>query len=147
MVLFVGVCEIYIWCTKGIKLFFCEVLKGYFPLPPSAPFPPCVDIGIAYDNFAETVKSIHDVLFVCFCASHRKFPLSPAANSVIKLLYAEKGRQHFYCPPLNCLSNIIYNLSLFIVRCYCLHEGKERFCFPGTKIFIPKFQRVCLKNA
>ena len=37
----------------------------------------CVDSGIAYDDFAETVERIHDVFLVCFCAIHRKFPLSP----------------------------------------------------------------------
>lgn len=30
-----------------------------------------------YNNFAKTIKSIHDVFLVCFRTSHRKFPLSP----------------------------------------------------------------------
>ena len=41
------------------------------------PVAPCVDSGIAYDNFAETIERIHDVFPVCFCAIHRNFPLSP----------------------------------------------------------------------
>jgi len=46
-------------------------------LPPPVPVVPCVDSGIAYDDFAETVEKIHDVFLVCFCAIHRNFPLSP----------------------------------------------------------------------
>ena len=46
-------------------------------MPPPVPVAPCVDSGIAYDNFAKGVERIHDVFPVCFCASHRNFPLSP----------------------------------------------------------------------
>lgn len=60
------------------KLYFGEdslqYLNTELPMPPSVPFPPCVDSCIAYDNFAEAVESIHDVFLVCFCASHRKIP-------------------------------------------------------------------------
>jgi hypothetical protein len=38
---------------------------------------PCVDSGIAYDDFTETVERIQDVFLVCFCAIHRNFPLPP----------------------------------------------------------------------
>ena len=50
-------------------------------MPPPVPVAPCVDSGIAYDDFAKTVKRIHDVFLVCFCASHRNFPLSPTWGS------------------------------------------------------------------
>ena len=36
-VLLVRVYEICVWRTKWIKLFFCEIFKGYFPLPPFIP--------------------------------------------------------------------------------------------------------------
>ncbi len=38
---------------------------------------PCVDSGIAYDDFTETVERIQDVFLVCFCAIHRNFTLPP----------------------------------------------------------------------
>ncbi len=46
-------------------------------LPPPVPVAPCVDSGIAYDDFAKAIERIHDVFLVCFCAIHRNFPLSP----------------------------------------------------------------------
>ncbi len=53
-------------------------------LPPPVPVVPCVDSGIAYDDFAETVEKIHDVFLVCFCAIHRNFPLNnPASVSLL----------------------------------------------------------------
>ena len=44
------------------------------PLP--VPVTPCVDSGIAYDNFAKGIVRIHDMFFVCFYANHRKILLS-----------------------------------------------------------------------
>ena len=46
-------------------------------MPPPVPVAPCVDSGIAYDDFAKAIERIHDVFLVCFCAIHRNFPLSP----------------------------------------------------------------------
>ena len=57
-------------CLMG-KTFFCEVFKGYFFLPPSAPVTPCVDSCKAYDGFAKAVERIHDVFLVCLCARHK----------------------------------------------------------------------------
>ena len=56
MVFLVGICEIFIWRTEQVKFFFYEVFKGHFLLPSSAPFPPCVDNGIAYYNFEKPLK-------------------------------------------------------------------------------------------
>ena len=53
------------------KLFFCEVFKGYFPLPPFIPVTPCVDCCIVYDNSAKGVKCVFDMFLVCFCAIHK----------------------------------------------------------------------------
>ena len=64
-------------------------------MPPPVPVAPCVDSGIAYDDFAETVERIHDVFLVCFCAIHRNFPLSPtwggAALFTVAFINSEGG--------------------------------------------------------
>lgn len=44
-----------------------------------------------------------------------KYPLSSTGNSVNRLLMLKRGCS-FYCPPLNCLSKIIDDISFLIVR-------------------------------
>ena len=66
--------------TEWVKLFFCEVFKGYFPLPPFIPVTPCVDCCIVYDNSAKGVKCVFDMFLVCFCAIHGNSPFFPVNN-------------------------------------------------------------------
>ena len=70
-VLLTRVYKIFICCTEWVKLFFGEVFKGYFPLPPLIPVTPCVDSCIVYDYSAKGIKCVFDMLLVCFCASHK----------------------------------------------------------------------------
>ena len=83
-------------------LFICDVVKGYFSFVFPAPCPQRCVAGIADNNFTKSVECVLDMLFVFFCASHRKFPL-PSAKSCGWLMVAfcdDKGRQHFCCRPL-----------------------------------------------
>ena len=51
-----------------------------FVSPPSAPVTPCVECYISYVGLAKAVERIHYLFFVCFCARHRWFPLSPTGG-------------------------------------------------------------------
>jgi hypothetical protein len=77
-------------------------------LPPPVPVAPCVDSGIAYDNFAKGVKRIHDMFFVCFCASHRKILLSPTwGGAWFTVFYTERELKKIYVAPNHSTSNSI----------------------------------------
>lgn len=91
----VRVCVIFIWHTEQAKFFFCEVFKGDFLLTLSVPIPLCVDSRIAYHDFSGTVKSIHDVFFVCFCANYRKYPFLSDTKSIDGLFYVEYKKPRF----------------------------------------------------
>ena len=76
-ILLLGVYVICVWRIEWIKLFFGEVFKRYFSLPPPIPVMLCVDSGIVYDYSAKGVKCVFDMLLVCFCASHGSSPPPP----------------------------------------------------------------------
>ena len=95
--------EIFICRALRIVLFICDVVKGYFSFVFPAPCPQRCVAGIADNNFTKSVECVLDMLFVFFCASHRKFPL-PSAKSCGWLMVAfcdDKGRQHFLLSPLD----------------------------------------------
>ena len=78
--------------------------KGYFSLPPPVPVTPCVDSGIAYDDFAKGVERIHDVFPVCFCASHRKILLSPTwGGAWFTVAFIIQRGGNFILSPSDCL--------------------------------------------
>ena len=75
-------------------------------MPPPVPVAPCVDSGIAYDDFAKAIERMHDVFLVCFCAIHRNFPLSPTWGGAwfTVAFYNSEGRQRLRLSPLDYLS-------------------------------------------
>ena len=81
--------------NSPLKTWCCELLWGIQGIFLFAPVTPCVDSGIAYDDFAKAIERIHDVSLICFCAIHRKIPLSPTWGTLLYVAFIDKNQTYW----------------------------------------------------
>ena len=112
------------------------MVKGYFPLPLSAPMTLCIGSGIAYNNFSKDIESIHDVFPGCFCASHRNFLLSPTWGYgwLMGTFYDNKGGDSTFCYFFVSMRTTIFSDSSISKKLWFFHH--HSFVFASRLTFI-----------